>query len=231
MNTIKMRMSLLMSLLLAICLISCVNKAPLPSNITFIVPSPAISPDTSAFLGIWKGNLHSLQPVTLVIESVDSDYVELIFSVGSYIDNGIDPQNSFYHVRGKLVSDTTFGWSTVNKNKFIFELQDGFNEMKGYIFAGSTGKKTNITLKRSNIEKLSNVTIHKYPYVEYTHSEKSGKEFDHDNNLCWEEAEKQTAILPFDVRRYKMLEEVNRCLRDDFGWKPTKDDSQADVQL
>jgi hypothetical protein len=220
-NTLKKRMNLLMFLLLAISLISCASTAPLPSNITFIESSPAVSPNLSAFLGIWKGKWHSSQAVTLVIESVDSNYVDLIFSVGAYVDSGIDPQNSFYYVRGKLVNDKTFGWKTVNNNKFIFEMQDGFQEIKGYFFVNSTGEKINVTLIRSDADKLSNVTIHKYPYVGYTHSEKSSKEFDHDNDLCWWEAEKQTAVLPSDIRRYKMWEEVDRCLRDDFGWKPT----------
>jgi hypothetical protein len=67
--------------------------------------------------------------------------------------------------------------------------------------------------------------------VEYTHPAKNNKEFDYDNNLCWTDAEKQTALLSQDIRRYKLWEKVNHCLQDEFGWKPRKNDSKADVHL
>ncbi len=230
-DTSKKRLRLLMFLLFIICLVSCASTTPLPSNVMFIEPSPATSANLSAFLGIWKGKWYSSQDVTLVVESVNDNYVEVIFSVGINAIGGIYPQDSFYYVRGDVISDKAFGWGTANNNRFIFEMQDGFNEIKGYFIEGTTGAKINATLIRSNIEELSNVTIHKYPYMEYTHPAKSNKDFDYDNNLCWREAEKQTALLSLDVRRYKMWEKVNRCLKDEFGWKPGKNDSKADVHL
>ncbi|MBI5057635.1 MAG: hypothetical protein HZB61_13555 [Nitrospirae bacterium] len=224
------RNALLFLILSAVCLIGCASTAPLPANITFIAPSPNISPQLSAFFGVWKGKWHSSQDVTLVIEMVDSNYADVIFSVGALAASGITPQNSFYYMRGEVISDSAIGWATANGNRFVFEMQTGSNEIKGYFVEGSTGAKVIANMVRVNVEELANVKIHKYPYVEYTHPAKSSKEFAYDNNICWREAEKETALLSPDIRRYTVWEKLDLCLRD-FGWKPVKNDSQADVQL
>ena len=231
-KALKKRTLRLIFLLCAISLmISCASTAPLPSNITFIEPSPNIPPRLSAFFGIWKGKWYQAQDATLVIERIDSDYADVIFSVGVISVGGLIPENTFYYVRGEVISDYAFGWGTSNGNKFIFEMQDGLNEIKGYFIEGSTGAKIKATMIRAYVEDLSDINIHSYPYVEYNHPLKSNKEFEHDNKFCWREAEKQTVLLSPDIRRFKVWEEVNRCLLDDFGWKLKKNDSPVDIDL
>ena len=229
---LKEKILQLLFLLCAISLIiSCASNPPLPSNITFIAPSPNVNSKLIAFYGIWKGKWYGSQDVTLVVEQVDNNYAEIIFSVGFIGAVGLNPQNIFYYTRSDVINDSAIGWATANNNRFIFEMQDGFDEIKGYFIEGSTGAKINATLIRANVEELSDITIHRYPYVEYNHALKSAKEFDYDNNYCWKKAEKQTVLLSYDIRRYTMWEEVNRCLLDDFGWKLRKNISQMDVEL
>ncbi len=208
---------------------SCSSATPLPSNITFIEPPPYIHPKLSAFFGVWKGKAYQSQDTTLVVEYIDNDYADVIFSVGFLNAAGLQPENSFYYTRCEALNEFSIGWATANGNKFIFEMQDEFKEIKGY-FIDSKGGKISINLSRANVEELSNIKIQKFPYVEYTHPIKNPKDFGWDNNFCWKEAEKQTILLSPDIRRYTMLEKVRHCLHD-LGWELRRNRTASDVKL
>ncbi|RJQ53429.1 MAG: hypothetical protein C4526_06595 [Nitrospiraceae bacterium] len=217
-------------LLIVSFIVGCASTTPIPANITFFEPPPGIHPKLFAFWGLWKGKWYQSQDVTLIIERIDSNYAEIIFSVGFINASGLEPQNSFYYVRGEVLNDSAIGWGTANGNRFIFEMQEGFREIKGYFIEGKTGATIHADMFRADIDELSDVKIHKYPYVEFRHPLKNPRDFEHDNNLCWREAEKQTVLLSFDIRRYTMWEKLNRCL-EDLGWMPITNDSQTDIKL
>ena len=49
--------SFIIAIFAALLITGCASKPPLPSNITFIAPSPDLLPELSAFYGTWKGRL------------------------------------------------------------------------------------------------------------------------------------------------------------------------------
>ncbi|GEM_PF-3293311 len=213
-------LQLMFLLLLTSFIAACASTTPLPANITFFEPSPRISPKLAAFLGIWEGRWAQSQDVIIVVERIGNDYAEVIFSVGLLNAAGIIPEDIFYYVRADVISDSAIGWNTANGNRFIFEMRDGFNKIRGHFIESSTGAEITTDMKRANAAEFPGLKIHRYPYIEYIHPLKGKMEFVRDNNFCLRKAAKQSILLAYDVRRYKMWEEVDRCLRDDFGWTP-----------
>ena len=217
--------------LIIICLSGCAATTRLPEHVMFVEPSPSITPELSAFLGIWTGKWYLSQDVTLVVEAVHPNSLEVIFSVGANALGGIYPQDTFSYERGEITSDRSFGWSSVNNNRFFFEMQDGYQEIKGVFIDGSSSAAINTVLHRVDPDALKGVTVHKYPYIEYSHPSKGRRDFDYEHDICWNRAESETVLLSHDVRKYKIWEAVGRCLREEFGWQPNAKDLKKDIKL
>ncbi len=230
-NIIKKTLGLLMFLLIIMSLTGCAATTPLPQNVMFVQPAPSIAPELSAFLGVWTGKWYFGQDVTLVVEAVHENAVEAIFSVGANALGGISPQDTFSYVRAEVINNKSFGWSSANNNRLVFEMQDGFKEIKGSYLEGSLSSSIDTVLHRANVDELKNITVRKYPYVIYSHPAKGRQNFDIEHNICWKKAEKETLMLPHDMRKYKMWEEVGRCIQEEYGWKPNAPDLKKDIKL
>ncbi len=88
----KSKLKLLFFLCAISLILSCASTAPLPPNITFFEPAPETSQKLAAFEGIWKGKWYDAQDATLVVERIDSDYANVVFSVGFLSAGGITPE-------------------------------------------------------------------------------------------------------------------------------------------
>jgi len=231
----KKRHGLLALLLIILSLTGCAANTPLPQNVMFVEPSPSVKPELAAFLGVWKGSWYLSQDVTMVVEAVYENTVDVIFSTGPNALGGIYPQDTFYYVRAEIINNKSIGWSSANNNRFIFEMKDGFKDIKGSFIDASSSASIDTVLHRTNPDELKKITVRNYPYVTYAHPAKGRKDFDHDHDTCWKKAEKDTVFLQHDIRRYTMWEKVGRCLQDDYGWQPNakdkKSEQKKDVKL
>lgn len=230
-DSMKKIRGLLKFLLIIMSLSGCAATTPLPANLMFVEPSPSVSPELSASLGVWTGKWYYGQDVTLVVEAVHENAVEVIFSVGANALGGISPQDTFSYERGEILSNRSFGWSSANNNRLVFEMQDGYKEIKGSYIEGSLSSSIDTVLHRVNLDELKNVTVRNYPYVIYSHPAKGRQDFDFEHNICWKKAEKETVMLPHDMRKYTMWEDVGRCLQEEYGWKPNAKDLKKDIRL
>ncbi|MBI5076414.1 MAG: hypothetical protein HZB62_14785 [Nitrospirae bacterium] len=70
-----------------------------------------------------------------MVEAVYENSVEVILSVGANALGGISPQDTFSFVRGERINNKSFGWSSANINRFVFEMQDGVKDIKGSFFS------------------------------------------------------------------------------------------------
>jgi len=208
----------------------CASTPPLPSNIVFIEPHPDTSPKTIAFMGVWKGKWMGLQDTILIIERIDANTADVILSLGENVA-GLTPQNNFYYVGADVIGDTAIGWTDTGGNKLIFQIEDELNKIKGYYIEASTGAEAIVELSRVKADELLDVNIHSYPYVTYSHPFKDGNDFARDYEFCRTNAGKQTVLMRIDIRRYKIIEETMRCIKDDFGWKPRKKEPDSDVEM
>ena len=78
----KITFTLISFMLLFFCLLGCMPtaKPPLPDTINIIPPSPDVSPEIAAFSGIWEGKWGEDQKTIIVVEKIDNQKAEIIFS-------------------------------------------------------------------------------------------------------------------------------------------------------
>jgi hypothetical protein len=85
-EAINMKIKLLFLSLLVIFLglLGCAtsSRPPLPATLNIQTPSPDIPAEIAAFVGIWEGKYGAIQNTIIVIEKIDNQKAELIYSLG-----------------------------------------------------------------------------------------------------------------------------------------------------
>lgn len=61
------------------------SRPPLPATINIQTPSPDTPPEIAAFLGRWEGKWSNNQNTIIIIEKIDNQKAELIYSTGNYL--------------------------------------------------------------------------------------------------------------------------------------------------
>ncbi|MBI4842963.1 MAG: hypothetical protein HY809_01375 [Nitrospirae bacterium] len=74
--------ALLIPFLLIVVLYGCASIPPLPETINIVPPSPDVPPKLAALSGGWKGNFNSLVNVTVIVEKINVNEAEIIYSWG-----------------------------------------------------------------------------------------------------------------------------------------------------
>jgi hypothetical protein len=75
---------LCLSFLIIFGLLGCATSSPppLPATLNIQTPSPDIPPEIAAFVGSWEGKWANVQDTIIIIEKIDNQKAELIYSVG-----------------------------------------------------------------------------------------------------------------------------------------------------
>lgn len=73
-------------LIISLELLGCATSSPppLPATLNIQTPSPDTPLELAAFVGIWEGVWSNIQDTIIVIEELDNQKAELIYSVGDF---------------------------------------------------------------------------------------------------------------------------------------------------
>ncbi len=109
-----------MGFLLLCCFVtSCAlsSKPPLPEALKIIPPSPDVSSELSAFIGIWEGKWGASQDTIIVIEKIDNQKAEIILSNGKLGVGGFGfiSENSYQYITANVQPDKTLEWLDVTQ--------------------------------------------------------------------------------------------------------------------
>ena len=115
-------------------LIGCASTAPLPETLNISPPSPDISQEIAAYSGIWEGKWNGYHESILVVEKIDYNKAEVIYSLG--LVAGFSPRYSYYTAQ---VYPDSIGWTAPNGDKFIFKIDKGLNNIYGTFIEKKTG--------------------------------------------------------------------------------------------
>jgi len=116
-------------------LIGCASTAPLPATLNIVPPAPDVPPEIAAFSGVWEGKWKGSLDSILVVEKIDNNQADIIFSLG--YSRKFKPNYSYYTVQ--VSSDSSIEWSEPGGNKFIFKMDRELNKIYGTFIEKETG--------------------------------------------------------------------------------------------
>lgn len=122
-----MRYSFIVLVYIGLSFIGCASTAPLPATLNIIPPAPDVPPEIAAFSGIWEGKWYGYYESILVVEKIDNNKAEIIFSVG--LARGVVPHYSYY--TAQVSSGPSIEWTRPNGDKFIFKMDQKLNKIYG----------------------------------------------------------------------------------------------------
>jgi hypothetical protein len=118
-------------------LIGCASTAQLPATLNIVPPSSDLPPEIAAFSGIWEGKWRGYTDVILVVENINTQKAEIIYSVGAnYIHD-----SCYTSYTAVVSSGHAIEWTKPNGDKYVFEMDKGFNKINGFFIEKETGSK------------------------------------------------------------------------------------------
>ncbi len=130
-------MRYLLIFLIVLVFTGCSSTVQLPATLNVVPPSPDLPPEIAAFSGIWEGKWLGSVDFILVVEKVDKENAEILYSV--VVNNGFD--SNYLYLNVKIKDDKAIGWTKANGDEFIFEMDKGLEKMNGYLIEKKTGAK------------------------------------------------------------------------------------------
>ena len=132
-----MRCSFKSLLFIWLLLIGCASTAPLPATLNIIPPAPDVLPEVAAFSGIWDGKWEGYYDRALVVENIDNNKANIIYSYG--LAEGREP--FYWYITAQVSAGASIEWTNTNGDKWILTMDKGLNEIHGVYIEKKTGAK------------------------------------------------------------------------------------------
>ncbi|MBI4826317.1 MAG: hypothetical protein HY807_07845 [Nitrospirae bacterium] len=155
----------------------CATTVPLPPQIDIYNPSPETSPKLAAFSGAWEGIWNSRLDTVLVVERIDSVSAQVGFGLGQSGETDIIPQNLYWHLKARIINDSSIGWTTNNGNEFIYKIDESLNKITGTFIDKSWGSPGIVYMSRIKAEDFPDVQIKYHDFMELARRMKSDNLF------------------------------------------------------
>ena len=126
-------------MLLALLVIGCASTAPLPGTLNIIPPAEDVPLEIAAFSGVWEGIWDSALDTVLVVEKIDIENAEVIYSIGKWV-NCLVCESYWYHT-AKVRPGPAIEWVNSKGNRFIFKMNKDLKSISAVIEEESTGSK------------------------------------------------------------------------------------------
>jgi hypothetical protein len=118
----------------------CASTAPLPETLNIVPPASDVSPEISAFSGIWQGRYYNGTDIALVVEKIDNKKAEVIVSMGNvagwyqYMEAEVIPGPALY---ATATGGNTLTFTMKNENELYILTEE---ERTGAKFKGQLSR-------------------------------------------------------------------------------------------
>ncbi len=122
-------------ILIGLMLTGCASTAPLPSTLNIVPPSPDVPHEIAAFSGIWEGQWWGFQDAILVVEKIDVNKAEILYSIG--LAQGFEPR--YFYQTGEVAEGPVIKFSDPNGDQMIIKMNKELNTLYGTYIEKKTG--------------------------------------------------------------------------------------------
>ena len=104
--------------------------------------------ELAAFSGVWEGKLESAVDTILVVEKIDTDNAEIIFSFGDWV--GVEKR--YVYATAKVLPGYAIEWINPKGNKLVYKMNKDLKSISGFIEEKATGAKFRIYMTKGKSE-------------------------------------------------------------------------------
>ncbi len=115
-----------------------VSTAPLPPTLNIVPPLPDVPPEIAAFSGVWEGKWVSTLDTILVVEKINTETAEIIFSTGAW---GICCKPEYFYITARVIPGPAIEWINKKGYRFVYKINKDLNSIDASMEEKSTGSK------------------------------------------------------------------------------------------
>ncbi|MDO8283308.1 MAG: hypothetical protein Q7U10_11930 [Thermodesulfovibrionia bacterium] len=128
------------------------STTPLPETINIVPPSSDVPPEVAAFSGAWQGIFFGALNVTFVVEEINTQSANVIYSWG---DSPGGP-GGYQYATANVISGPSIEWIDRNQGKITYTMNRDLNSLEGIIHDSVENYTFKAQLKRVDLEQLLN---------------------------------------------------------------------------